>query len=102
MVANTGAAPRPSGIRPLDAPQPVQVDVDGGDMPAGVRLKPVSRSHTPARRQVLQVLDTWRIEDEWWRKRPVSRLYYRVLLEDGTVTGLFKDLVGGDWYSQRV
>ena len=53
-------------------------------------------------RKVLEVLDVWRIEDEWWRKIRVSRLYYRVVLEDGTMVGLFKDLVSGDWYSQRV
>ena len=49
-------------------------------------------------RKVLEILDTWRIDDEWWRKQPVSRLYYRVVLEDGTMAGLFKDLIGGQWY----
>ena len=53
-------------------------------------------------RKVLEVLDIWRIEDEWWRKKPISRLYYRVVLEDGTMVGLFKDLVSGKWYRQRV
>lgn len=53
-------------------------------------------------RQVLAVLDTWRIDDEWWRKQPVSRMYHRVILEGGTMVSLFKDLASGDWYSQRV
>ena len=44
-----------------------------------------------------EILDSWRIDDEWWRKQPVSRLYYRVLLEDGMVVGLFKDLVSGEY-----
>jgi len=36
---------------------------------------------------VAAVQDRWRIDDEWWRTRPVSRLYYSLLLEDGrTVT----------------
>ncbi len=26
------------------------------------------------------VLESWRIDDEWWRPRPVSRLYYHLLL----------------------
>ena len=176
MVADTGATPSPGGIRPLDAPQLVRVDLGDGDMPARVCLKPVLSPNAPVRRrrqmkidcamtggstsptssrlstfgrssprvgttpvrhfdklractelvegspyfesseieglravlskgrwrQVLEVLDSWRIDDEWWRKEPVSRLYYRVLLEDGTMTGLFKDLVSSDWYSQRV
>ena len=164
MVADTGATPRPGGIRPLDEPQLVQVDVGEGDIPTGVRLKPVLSlsngpvlsSHAPVRRhgqmkidcattggstgsgragvvsarpepvegppyfqsskterpergsskgrrrEVLEVLDTWRIDDEWWRKQSVSRLYYRVVLEDGTMTGLFKDLISDQWYQQRV
>ena len=116
MVADTGATLRPGGIRPLDEPRPVQVDVGDDDLPARVWLKPVlSGSKEPTLnpsafqvrmkgrwREVLEVLDTWRIDDEWWRKQPVSRLYYRVVLEDGTMTGLFKDLTSSDWYSQRV
>ena len=165
MVADTGATPRPSGIRPLDAPQLVQVDVGEDGIPTAVRLKPVLSSGRRSRvstasdlsnapvlgpsslprcpsppaplpegegrpkagvrgigdysagenqherfhgrtkgrwRKVLEILDTWRIDDEWWRKQPVSRLYYRVVLEDGTMAGLFKDLIGGQWYQQRV
>ncbi len=148
MVADTGATARPGGIRPLDAPQLVQVDVGEGDIPTAVRLKPVlssdrrsqvspipsgdlsngpalngskeaalspSTEFSPGKsegikrgsskgrwRKVLEVLDTWRIDDEWWRKQPVSRLYYRVILEDGTMTGLFKDLINDQWYQQRV
>ena len=36
MVADSGTAPHPGGIRPLDAPQPVQVEVDGNDMPIAI------------------------------------------------------------------
>ena len=135
MVANTGAEARTGGIRPLDAPLPVQVNLGDNDIPAAIGVlrnrnargsahrpstgsgRTEASSLTPlmvsvskdGRRtfsygwhQVLEVLDSWRIDDEWWRKQPVSRLYYRVVLEDGTMTGLFKDLVSGDWYSQRV
>ena len=111
MVADTGATPSPGGIRPLDAPQLVQVDLSDDDMPAGrgegyfesSEIEGLRAVLSKGRwRQVLEALDTWRIDDEWWRKEPVSRLYYRVVLEDGTMAGLFKDLVSGDWYSQRV
>ena len=126
MVADSGAAPSPGGIRPLDEPQLVQVEVGADDRPSRVRLKPANgpalssdrrsrvstasdTSNGPALRgskdrwrEVPEILDSWRIDDEWWRKQPVSRLYYRVLLEDGTVVGLFKDLVSGEWYRQRV
>lgn len=36
MVANTGAASRTGGIRPLDEPLPVQVGVGDNDMPAAI------------------------------------------------------------------
>ena len=104
MVADSGTAPHPGGIRPLDAPQPVQVEVDGNDMPAAIAAVKGSNaraSRSYKRRRVLEVLDVWRIDDEWWRKQPVSRIYYRVALEDGTATGLFKDLISGQWSRQR-
>ena len=110
MVADTGATPRPGGIRPLDSPRLVQVDLGDDDMLSMIRLEPAMGPSPTLKiglskgrwRKILEVLDTWLIDDEWWRKRPVSRLYYRVVLEDGTMVGLFKDLVSGDWYSQRV
>ena len=128
MVADSRAAPSPGGIRPLDEPQLVQVEVGADDRPSRVRLEPSCHSlqNNPSPRpsvsplpkgegpggegrpfqgrwrEVPEILDSWRIDDEWWRKQPVSRLYYRVLLEDGTVVGLFKDLVSGEWYRQRV
>lgn len=104
MVADTGTAPHPGGIRPLDAPQPVQVEVDGNGMPAAVaavKSRNAKASRSYKRRLVAEILDAWRIDDEWWRKQPVSRIYYRVALEDGTITSLFKDLTSGQWRRQR-
>ena len=110
MVADSRAAPSPGGIRPLDEPRLVQVEVGADDRPLKVRLEPALstskgsalRGSKERWREIPEILDSWRIDDEWWRKQPVSRLYYRVLLEDGTVVGLFKDLVSGEWYRQRV
>jgi len=45
-------------------------------------------------------LDTWRIDDEWWREKPVSRLYHSVLLDDGRTVTIFHDLVADRWYGQ--
>ena len=30
---------------------------------------------------------TWRIDDEWWLRRPMSRVYRSPLLEDGRTLG---------------
>jgi hypothetical protein len=47
---------------------------------------------------VAAVQDRWRIDDEWWRTRPVSRLYYSLLLEDGRTVTVYRDLVSGRWF----
>jgi hypothetical protein len=46
------------------------------------------------------VLQLWRIDDEWWRERPVSRLYYSLLLEDGRTVTVYRDEVSGTWARQ--
>jgi len=45
---------------------------------------------------VERVRDRWRIDDEWWRERPIARLYYALLLEDGTFLTVYRDLAAGD------
>ena len=47
------------------------------------------------------VLEVWRIDDEWWRQRPVSRVYYSLLLDDGRTTTVYRDLVSGQWARQK-
>jgi hypothetical protein len=72
------------------------VEADGEGRPAAVTL-------SGRRLRVLQVQDTWRIDDEWWRERPVSRVYYEVALEDGRVMTVYEDLVrklNGRWHTQ--
>jgi hypothetical protein len=53
------------------------------------------------RLRVVAVQDTWRIDDEWWRERPVSRLYFEVALEDGRVATLYRDLLQESWWRQH-
>jgi hypothetical protein len=48
---------------------------------------------------VAAVRDRWRIEDEWWRE-PISRRYYQVVLDDGTVRTLYRDAIGDRWFEQ--
>lgn len=49
---------------------------------------------------VAEIIDTWLIEDEWWRA-PIARCYVQVLLADGRVLTLFHDRIGGGWYTQN-
>ena len=80
-----------SPLRALDRPTPVQVRWDPEN---GVpHLVMEGRSFRP----VAQLVESWRIDDEWWRI-PISRRYHRVILEGGRPVTLFQDLVEGRWY----
>ena len=93
MVAHPRAPARPHRLRPLREPRPVAVEADADGRPVAVTL-------SGRRLHVLQVQDTWRIDDEWWRERPVSRLYFSVALEDGRAVTVYRDLISGGWLSQ--
>ena len=60
MVAHPGAAGGHARIRPLNRPRPVRVDASEDGRPVAVWLS--DRRHA-----VEAVLETWRIDDEWWR-----------------------------------
>src|SRR5690606_19970209 len=79
-------------LRALGAPRPARVGTDAAGAPAWVL---VGRR----RLRVEAVRETWRIDDEWWR-RPISRVYHAVVLEDGRALTLFHDRVDGGWFEQ--
>ena len=62
---------------------------------------PVSLKLRDRRVTVESVADRWRLDDEWWRGRPVSRMYYECLVDGGLRVTVFQDLVTGEWYQQR-
>jgi hypothetical protein len=45
------------------------------------------------------ILESWCIDDEWWRQ-VISRRYFEVFLEGGARVVLFEDLVTGEWFAQ--
>ncbi len=93
MVAHTRAAGGPGRVRALNRPRPVRVEAGGQGRPTAIYLS--------ARRYAVEtVLETWRIDDEWWRERTVSRLYFSLLLEGGRTVTVYQDTVSGRWYQQ--
>lgn len=80
-------------LKPLHCPRRINVEVDGTGRPIGVRL---------SGRQIAveSVVESWRIDDEWWRDRPISRLYWRMALDDGRVVDVYRDLLSGKWWRQ--
>ena len=96
MVAHSRTALRVDRLRALNAPEVVSVELDVIGQPRSVR-RPKNEGGGQA---VENILDVWRIDDEWWRLT-ISRLYYDVMLEGGGHVVLFNDLVTGDWFAQQ-
>ncbi len=94
MVADPGAPVRAHRLRPLARPQRLRVETDGRGYPCAAQFE-------GAMRAVTAVQDRWRIDDEWWREQPVSRLYYELRLEGDRVVTVYRDLAGGGWWLQR-
>ncbi|MEX2527323.1 MAG: hypothetical protein WEA09_06755 [Gemmatimonadota bacterium] len=82
---------------PLGTPQPIQMEA--GLPPPKGRGAPRALQLNRRKLQVEGVREEWRIDDEWWR-RPISRLYFTVILENGRLVTLYHDLVEGGWFLQ--
>jgi hypothetical protein len=93
VVEDTGKTLRADTYRPVNTPEPLSVEEDASGLPVAVKLK--------RRQAVISIEDRWRIDDEWWRAGPVSRLYYNVLPASGQRLVLYKDLITGKWYQQE-
>lgn len=96
MVSYPRAPLGARALRPLSTPTSIWVRADAAGCPLTVR-----KGCWPKPRMVARVQDRWRIDDEWWRARPVSRLYYVVVLDDDILLTLYHDLVVDAWFEQR-
>jgi hypothetical protein len=92
MVENSGKTLRADSFKSVNLPEPVRVETDPSGQPQAVRL--------PRRQLITAIDDRWRLDDEWWRSEPVSRLYWAVRLASGNRLVLYQDLAGGGWYRQ--
>ncbi len=94
MVQNPRTTSGSGHIRPLNSPRPVQVNESRHRLPGSIVLDGHSL-------KVTSIIDTWEINDEWWRGKPIARLYYRVITQGDTHITIFRDLVDGQWYRQQ-
>jgi hypothetical protein len=83
-------------LRPLNAPSPLRMQTD-----AHGRIVAVWRQGRLTPRTITSIQDRWRIDDEWWRENAVVRIYYALLLDDGTLLTVYHDLFGDAWFEQR-
>jgi hypothetical protein len=96
VVQNPRAPLGARGLRRLNVPVPIGIDVDESGRPRAVQ-----RSGWPRPRAVVRIQDRWRIDDEWWRARPSSRDYYSLLLDDDTLLTVYRDRIVDAWLEQR-
>ena len=87
--AERGTRNRADRLRALNLPQRVTVELN-------VEGQPRAASD----RAVEDILEIWRIDDEWWRA-PISRRYYELVLGGGKRVVLFEDLLTGEWWMQK-
>jgi hypothetical protein len=73
-------------------PKRIQVVVKDG-RPCAVIFK-------KRRLSVTQIVNMWRIDEEWWRKA-ISRIYYHLELQNHLRLTVFYDLGSGVWYRQN-
>lgn len=52
-------------------------------------------------RRVEAVQEVWRVDEGWWRARPVARHYVRLVLDDGRQVTVYRDLLEGGWWLQH-
>ena len=92
MVEDTGKTLRADTTKPVNLPELLSVEENAAGLPIAVKLK--------RRQSIIAVEDCWRIDDEWWRSEPVSRLYYAVILASGQRLVLSRNLIDKCWYRQ--
>ncbi len=95
MVTNTGAPGSTGAIRTLNQPASMEVKLDDGGLPKTLKLR-------GRWVDVESVSDRWRIDDEWWRETPISRMYYESVVDQGLKVTVFRVLPYGDWFQQKV
>ncbi len=92
MVAPARTPLRTDRLRAVNEPRTVTVDLnESGLMTVGW---PDGRTA-----KVEAILESWRIDDEWWRHM-IARAYLEVILEGGKRLVLFQDLITGQWFVQ--
>ena len=100
MVAPARAPLRTDRLRAVNEPRQVTVELNADGVPVALRRSKDDGGGQKTTAAVVEnILESWRIDDEWWRKL-ISRRYYAVMLEGGARVVLFEDLVTHEWFMQ--
>ena len=63
--------------------------------------RPASFTWQGQTHQVDEITRAWRVDIDWWRGR-VWRAYFKLSTDTGLLVVIFKDLLSGEWYLQRL
>ena len=50
---------------------------------------------------ITEITRRWRIKSDWWDE-PIWRDYFKLTTDTGLLLIIFHDLLGGQWYLQRL
>ena len=87
--------------RPVNLPERIPVQVGPRGEPRAVGLPGPSGRGRRRPVPVVRIAERWRIDEGWWGANPVSRLYYRLVLDDGRLVTVYRDLRDETWWAQR-
>lgn len=92
MVKDTGKTLYTGTFKPVNAPEAVEVYESPTGLPVALKTK--------SKQAIVSIDGKWRIDDEWWRAEPLSRMYYAVILSSGRRVVIYKDITQRRWYRQ--
>ena len=81
-------------LRAINIPIPILVKESPKKLPKSLVINGRTR-------HIAVISDIWEIDDEWWRSKPISRLYYRAITQKGQHITIFNDLIDNQWYQQK-
>ena len=64
-------------------------------------MTPLSFTWQGQTHQVQKIAKRWRVDQDWWQQR-VWREYFKLTTQSGLLVIIYRDLVTGDWYLQRL
>ncbi len=64
-------------------------------------MTPQSFSWQGQTHQVQKIAKRWRVDQDWWQQR-IWREYFKLTTRTGLLVIIYRNLLTGDWYLQRL
>ena len=66
-----------------------------------IQHRPIAFLYKGGKEGVEEICEQWRVSQGWWEKA-TDREYFRVRTVRGIVCEMYRDLLTGAWYLQRI